>query len=61
MSDKTQQELARISASLSRSVHSAEPEDWRQIVRKAIRQIDDLIERREKDRVEIGKKKGHKK
>jgi len=44
------QELARISASLSRAVRSAEPAAWRQIVRKTIRQIDDVIERLETER-----------
>jgi hypothetical protein len=39
------QELARISESLSKAVRSAEPQEWRQIVRKTIRRIDDVIER----------------
>jgi hypothetical protein len=50
------QELARISASLSQAVRSAEPEEWRQIVRKTIRRIDEVIERLEKDRPKTGKK-----
>ena len=50
------QELARISASLSKAVRSAEPEEWRQIVRKTIRRIDDVIERLETARTKTDKK-----
>lgn len=41
------QELARISESLAKAVRSTEPQEWRQIVRKTIRRIDDVIERLE--------------
>jgi len=57
-SDETQQALARISASLARSVRSASPNEWRQIVRNTIRRIDAVIDRLDKDRTEIGKKRG---
>jgi hypothetical protein len=53
---KKNQELARISASLSEAVRSAEPEEWRQIVRKTIRQLDEVIERSEAARAKQGKK-----
>jgi hypothetical protein len=49
------QELTRISAFLSDSVISGEPKEWRQIVRKTIRRIDDVIERLEAERVSARK------
>jgi hypothetical protein len=59
VSDKTQQELTRIRASLSRDVLSARPEEWRQIARKTIRQIDSVIEQLEMARPETNRLNGN--
>jgi hypothetical protein len=59
-SKKTKQELARISKSLSLSLHSTEPEEWQSVVEKIIRRIDDVIQLLEQAPVEMGKKGGQK-
>lgn len=54
---KTQLELARISKSLSRSVHYAtSPEERQKIVRNAIRDVANLSKRLDKAPAKIGKK-----
>jgi len=55
--EETQLELLKISSSLSKSVHSASPEQWKKIVRKTIRDIDNLIGRLDKSSPKPAKKK----
>jgi hypothetical protein len=43
--DVVKQELANISAALSKALQTSTPEEWRKLLDKAIRQIDDVIER----------------
>ena len=55
--DKIRLELARISKALSRSIHySTNPEDSQKIVRKTIRDIDNLIKQLDTAPVKTGKK-----
>ncbi len=55
--DKIRLELARISKSLARSIHySTNPEDSQKIVRKTIRDIDNLIKQLDTAPVRTGKK-----
>ena len=55
--EKIRLELVRISKSLSRSVHySTNPEDWQKIVRKTIRDIDNLMKQLDTAPAKIGKK-----
>jgi hypothetical protein len=55
--DKTQLELARISRSLSRSIHySTSPDVRLKIVRKTVHDIDNLIKQLDKAPAKTGKK-----
>jgi hypothetical protein len=47
-SEEVKQELARISATLSKALRDSTPEEWRSVVEKAIQQIDDVVGRIDK-------------
>jgi hypothetical protein len=47
-SEAVKQELAQISATLSKALRDSTPEEWRSAVEKAIHQIDDVVERMDK-------------
>jgi hypothetical protein len=47
-SEAVKQELAQISATLSKALRDSTPEEWRSAVENAIHQIDDVIERMDK-------------
>jgi hypothetical protein len=47
-SEAVKQELAQISATLSKALRDSTPEEWRSVVEKAIQQIDDVVGRIDK-------------
>jgi hypothetical protein len=45
LDENTKQELAKISAALSKALQSSPPEQWRDAVERAIIRLDEVIER----------------